>query len=204
MHTARMSTTHRVLSQDETIQLLLGCSGRPDATVPIRHDFVQKGIVRAPEPGPFAGLVSGHARRALALFLLIHAVASGRDFSIAEWATTWARILGLYHDRSGPQAVSRVWKRLEDDKLIERARGKGGRTKITVLLEDGSGKPYTRPHERYLKLPYEYWTAPERWYSKLSLAANAMLLICLTKMKEPFDLPLDQVPKWYGISDKTV
>jgi hypothetical protein len=195
----------QVLSQEETIGLLLVRSQRPHARVPLRETFVQK---RTPsgtrKGGPLTTLVRD--ARGLELLLLTHAVASAGDFSVTEWATTWARTIGLFDPASGPTAVSRTWKRLEDGRLIRRARGQGGKAQITVLREDGSGRKYTHPHkngERYFQLPFEYWTAPERWYASLTMPGKVMLLVTLSLREEEFSLPQDKVPDWYEISADT-
>jgi hypothetical protein len=72
------------------------------------------------------------------------------------------------------------------------------------LREDGLGKSYTYPKgtgrdERYFKMPYEYWTADQRWYRTLSFRAKVMLLVSLS-LSVDFVLPTERVPRWYGIS----
>lgn len=205
-----MSSSIERLSQHETIALLLQRSGRPTKAVPIRSTFVQRGTNLKPKPGPLASLVAGRRGRPLDLLLLVHAVASAGDFSVTEWSTTWARCIGLFDDSSGPTAVSRCWKCLQDERLIKRGRGEKGKARITVLREDGSGRRYSHPwgkgkqkKELYFQLPYEYWDEEHRYHLSLSLPGKAMLLIALSMTKEQFSLPQERVPQWYGISADT-
>lgn len=120
----------------------------------------------------------------------------------------WGRALGLATDADGgAAAISKVWARL-DDKHHLLSRGRHGRlSKIVSLREDGSGLAYTYPtgasrDERYLKLPFEYWTNPAGWYQSMSLPAKAMLLVALT-LRPGFVLPAERAPAWYGISSDT-
>lgn len=199
-------TTRKVLGQVETIGMLLDRSQRPTRTVPIRNTFVQQGAQRSPKPGPLATLVKHRDDRALGLFLIALAVASGGDHSVTEWATTWARTFGVFKETPGRAAVSRAWNRLEKLKLIKRQRAELGKTRVTLLREDGSGNEYRHAHrssERYFQLPFEYWTSDERWHDTLTLPAKSVLLIALSFRSVEFALPQDQVPKWYGISADT-
>jgi hypothetical protein len=196
-------SSQQVLSQPETIGLLLARSKRPDDMVPIRNTFLQQGTQSNPTPGPLKPLVERGDDRALELFLLAHAVASGGDRTITEWSFTWSRGIGVFNERAGRVAVSRAWHRLEMLNLISRSRGTQGRTQVTVLREDGSGKRYQHPHakeERYFKLPFEYWLGPERWHQTLTMPAKAMLFVALSLTQEEFPMPQDKVPRWYGWS----
>jgi hypothetical protein len=187
-------------TQQETIEELLARSKRE--AVPIRWSFVQRGTRKRPQPGPLAEFVGHHDERALDLYLLVHAAASAARWNVELPARVWARMLDL-HDASGPSAVSKTWKRLEDRDLINRDRVQR-RASITLLREDGHGDPYTHPgagpksaREPYLKLPYAYWE--DGWYRKLRLPGKAMLLIALS-LEDDFILPEDKAKPWYGIS----
>ncbi|MFI7246192.1 hypothetical protein [Streptomyces qinglanensis] len=192
------------LGQPETIKLILDRSQRPTRTVPIRRAFLQreasKGGIKS--PGALATLVRRSAKRPLDLYLLLSAVTSGGDFSVTEWSTTWARSVGIFDEAAGTTAVSRAWKVLKDLQLIFRVRGEGGKSTITKLHEDGSGRPYTSPGENlgdpYFQLPYEYWD--KDWHNALSLPGKAMLLIALNQRKLEFTLPQERMYEWYGIS----
>lgn len=193
------------LSQEATIRLLLERSKRPTRTVPIRRQFLQQGSSGAVTPGPLRSLVRRSQPRALDLYLLISAVTSNGDFSVTEWAATWARSIGNHDETSGTIAVSRAWKALRDLKLIDRKRGEAGKAVITKLREDGSGDPYTPPGsgsgDPYFQLPFEFWE--HGLHESLSLPGKAMLLITLSQRKERFVLPQDRMPTWYGISADT-
>lgn len=187
-------------TQQETIEDLLARSKRN--AVPIRWSFVQRGTRMRPQPGPLAGFVGHHDERALDLYLLAHAAASAAPWNVDLPAGVWARMLGL-EGPGGPSAVSKIWKRLEDRGLVDRARVQR-RASITLLREDGDGDPYTHPgagpksaREPYLKLPYAYWE--DGWYQKLRLPGKAMLLIALS-LEDDFILPEDKAKPWYGIS----
>ncbi|MEV0275215.1 hypothetical protein AB0I22_02345 [Streptomyces sp. NPDC050610] len=193
------------LPQRDTIRLLLERSSRPNRTVPIRREFLQKGPKGTPTPGQLCELVRKSQPRALDLYLLVSAVTSGGDFDVTEWATTWARSVGNYDETAGPTTVSRAWKALLNLKLIERKRGEKGKATIIKLREDGSDTPYTPPSssggDPYFQLPYEYWD--HSLNESLSLPGKAMLLITLSQRKERFTLPQDRMPSWYGISADT-
>lgn len=190
-------------SQDEVVEAFLARSKR-GGSVPIRNAFVQGGQQASPAPGPLAGLVRRHDERALDLKLLHQCVAVGGGHDVTAAAVTWARALGLYHPNQGPAAVSKVWHRLADAGLVRKERS-GRLAEVTLLKEDGSGAPYTHPYrarERYFKVPFEYWTADERWYRTLSLPAKAVLLIALS-LRTEFYLPVEKAKEWYGISRDT-
>jgi hypothetical protein len=89
--------------------------------------------------------------------------------------------------------------------LIQRER-KGRLTNVRLRREDGKA-PYHSPtgngkEERFLKLPFAFWLDPERWYERLSMPGQAMLLISLAS-KPTFTLPIDKVYDWYGVSRNT-
>jgi hypothetical protein len=189
-----------VATQQETISALLERSNRTD--VPIRKTFLQQGQGKKRDPGPVASLVSHHDERALDLYLLVHAIASGGDFDVTLAAGTWARALGLSASKSSLSAVSKAFRRLDDLGLLTRRRD-GSRSKVTLLDESGSGDDYTHPATRrqaYLKLPHAYWDG--QWHLTLDLPAKVVLLIALS-LDDGFILPIDRVPAWYGISADT-
>lgn len=199
-------TSHPLAAdQDETVDDLLRTSARSSRSVPLRRVFIQQGPQREPRPGPLAALLRAHDERGLDLFLLHHAAASADPWDVTRGAQVWARTLGLHRDGdAGVAAVSKTWRRLEENHALIRRARRGRLAKITALREDGLGKAYTYPtggkrDERYFKLPYAYWTAEQRWYRILSFRAKAMLLVSLS-LPAGFVLPTDRVPDWYGIS----
>jgi len=198
-------------TDDETRAALLDRSGRNFA--PIRSPFVQKPPGSASRHGPLSNFVRSRDLRGLrAEILLLGIISSGA--SDQGWSTTlalpvWARAFGTTRDATGPSAtnaVSKILRRLEDRQLIERSRhGRHRQVRITLLREDGSGQPYTRPtgsddRNRFLQLPHAFWR--DGWWEALDLPATAMLLVALHE-KAVFRLPTERVPDWYGWSADT-
>ncbi|MFI8392936.1 hypothetical protein [Streptomyces sp. NPDC085540] len=143
--------------------------------------------------------------RALDVYLLFGAVTPSGDFSATEWSTSWARSLGIFDEKTGGAAVSRAWRALKDLKIVATTRGDGRRTKVTKLLEDGTGEPYEPPGTTgapYFQLPFAYWE--NGLNTKLSLPGKAMLLIALSLRKSEFPLVHTTIHDWYGINKQTV
>lgn len=88
-------------------------------------------------------------------------------WSVDEPAGVWARALGTDRTATGKaatNAVSKVFRRLEDRNLITRSRADGGReVRITLLDPDGSGGPYDRPRARHLRLTHRYFYCFYDW-----------------------------------------
>jgi hypothetical protein len=189
-----------VISQQEQVEALIEKSLR-SATVSIRRTFLQQGHRSEVKPGPLSILVHHHDERALDLYLLTRLVAGNEPFKAQLPAGVWARALGL-RGPSGVAAVSRMWQRLGNLRLI--ARGRHGRSaSVTLLLEDGSGDPFTRLGGRadpYLRIPLEYWR--DGWYRQMDLPTKAILLIALGQ-RDDFNLPSGWVFRWYGLSPDT-
>ena len=194
-------------SAHETVDAIVADAKRTD--VPIRLEFAQSiSVDGAPELGPLADFVRTGDRRALVLWMLALTKASGDDFTVTLPATVWARAMGfdLPDSKSARTAISKAWMRLERRRLIARHRS-GRLTRVVLLREDGSGRPYEQTpgaaRERYLKIPHAFWLlGPEshrRWYETLALPEIAMLIIART-MGNRFRLPLESVSSWYGIS----
>lgn len=196
--------------RDEVVDALVVRAKRRGGGVAIRNSFVQRGKQASPLPGPLSRLVKNHDERALDLYLMLRLVTSSDEvtgaWDVALSAQTWSDGLGLpAGDNDGTAAVSKAWRRLADRGLIARER-KGNAANVTLLHESGEGQEYTYPggqgSGRYFKLSEHFWTDEERWYRTLSLSAKAMLLIA-SSLKPGFSLPLEQAPKWYGISPDT-
>jgi hypothetical protein len=190
--------------QQEAIAALLDSAGRHTKSVPLRNTFVQRGTQRQPEPGALAGLVRSHGDRALELYLLLRASASSSPWDVTRDARVWARLLGLPTPKDdGANAVSKLWRSLDQTHHLVRRQRRGRLLEVTPLLEDGTRRPYAYPKggkpDLYFKLPYAYWTAPQAWYRTLSLPAKAVLLIGMS-LKPDFVLPTEKAPRWYGVS----
>ncbi len=193
-------------SGEETRAFLLTRSKRRSA--PISKLFVQAPLGTVPRHGPLSTFVRHRDLRALRAMLLLLGIISSGD-GPDGWSTTlpiavWARAFDTTLDAtpaSASTAASKVLARLEDRRLIERTRrGRERKIRVTLLREDGSGEPYTRPTSRFLQLPHAYWL--DGWYRKLDLPATAMLLVALHE-KPGFRLPTERVPDWYGWSADT-
>jgi hypothetical protein len=163
-----------------------------------------------------ATLVSSRSAHYLDAFLLIHAFASSSEPYEAWYpAQTWARVLGLDEsaglgDGDGLESAKAQWSKvtgkLVELKLICRKRGAKNLMSYVLLNESGDGSEYTRPRERtttdpgWFTVPHLYWTGD--FYKTLDMPAKAMLLIAMSS-KDEFELPLDRVKEWYGISKST-
>jgi hypothetical protein len=193
-----------MVGQADTIAALLDRSRR--AELPIRRTFVQQ-RARGGGAGPLAAFVRHRRVRALDLYLLAHAVASGAPFTVTFPAAVWVRALGLTPGSSSETLVSRTWTWLESEGLIG-TRRVGRMREVTILREDGSGEPYRHPGEEgavdrghYFKLPYAYWHG--NYNNRLSLPAKAVLLIALS-LRDDFLLPGERAQDWYGVSRDTI
>ncbi len=202
------------VGQDDTIRMLLDQSKRSGRAVPIRRAFVQDaepGLRLVTRPGPFPKLLRSPER--LELFLLIHCVTASADWGVTARSETWGRATGISFATNGTAsaAVSRHLARLKDLKLISTAPD-GRMTRITKLLEDGSGAPYSLPSgsdqgtrkDTYFRVPFAYWE--QHYYKTLSMPAKAMLFIFLA-MRSPFSIIMRkdrEFADWYGVSPSTV
>lgn len=192
--------------QQAAIAALLERSGRD--WVPIRRSFTQLRS-KGGGAGPLSWFVSQRRRRALDLYLLVHAAASKDPWDVALPASVWARMLGL-EGSGGLSTVSRQWTWLEKRQLLSTQRRDALRA-ATLLREDGSGAAYwhpgvapteeEKPEGDYFVLPYAYWRLglPDR----IDLPTKAVLLIALSR-PDDFILPLQHASKWYGISPDSI
>lgn len=179
---------------------------------PLRQTFIQQKIDGASAAGPLARFVTAGDRTALLLYFLALTKASREPWDVALHSAVWARALGL-PEPTGHTArgrVSKAWTRLVDRKLVVRSRRK--RTaQFTLLLEDGSGNPYTRPSgrsNRFINVPHALWTdgpanGSSRWFEDLSLPELSFLIIALSNL-DSFPLPVERGPNYYGISADTL
>jgi hypothetical protein len=186
--------TPDIATPRETVHALLNKAKRLKGGAPIRRSFVQQGTRARPKPGPLAPLVRNRDRRALDLYLLLRAVVSAEPFESHRGAGVWARALRVTGVSADEAAVSKIWTRLSDLKLVSRSKY-GRLANIIVLSEDGSGDPFLPPWEvgdPYLQLPVSYWlNEQEEWSASLSLPAKAMLLIALS-LPRSFILPVEK------------
>ncbi len=214
MHTGpvnKLDADESPASEDETRSALLDRSKRDFA--PVNKLFVQAAPGSASRPGPLATFVRNRDPRGLHAYLLLLGITSSGD-SPDGWSTTlpigvWARAFGTTRDTStsasATSAVSKILTRLEQRSLVTRQRhGRARKIRVTLLREDGTGQPYTRPGkgntDRFLRLPHAFWR--DGWHEQLDLPATAMLLVALHE-KNNFELPTERIPEWYGWSADT-
>ncbi|GAP61414.1 conserved hypothetical protein [Arthrobacter sp. Hiyo1] len=197
-------------TEDDTRAALLERSNRPFA--PIGKVFVQAPQGNTKRHGPLSQFVRKGDLRGLRAQLLLYGIISS-DAHDDGWSTTlpiqvWARAFDTTRTaspQSAANAASKILARLEERQLVIRARkGRERNVRVTLLREDGSGKPYQRPslnnEDRFFRLPHIFWT--DGWYEQLDLPATAMLLVALHE-KPGFQLPTEKVPLWYGWSADT-
>lgn len=208
--------SERVMTQEESIEYLLGRSKRKDDTFPIRREFLQarvEGLLGEPTtgPGPLSKLL--RAPHALELLLLVYAVTTGGDFGVTERSQLWARAAGIYMlpDRNASVAVSRQWQHLEKLGLIKRRQH--GRFKRIIKRHEcglGGGRlsvAYSTPTgvkgDVYFRVPFAYWR--EGWHQKLDIPGKAVLLAAMSRRRETFTLPQDtRGARALGLSRHTV
>lgn len=180
-------------------------------------------LVQLPDDEPERSSTVGWAvqnrrQRELVLYLLILTCwpwLHKREKPIA--AQVWVRALTSTHKNAltwSPSSLSRAWRALEKQGLIERERvGQGVR--ITLCREDGvSGEeqgslfysPPTGQRDRrntYFILPDLFWH--DELFAKLTLPGLAMFLVIAkeTSQNDEAWLSLKDMPEWYGISQKS-
>ncbi|MBB5077506.1 hypothetical protein [Nonomuraea endophytica] len=181
------------------------------SAVPLRKTFVQKEPGQEPRHGPLHVFVKNKDLRGLRAYLMVVAASSGENDD--GWTTSldslvWARLLDAHETATEQSARTAAWRalgRLEDRRLIRRARGRRVTDiQVTLLREDGSGDTYTRPgiadKDRYLQLPVAFWR--RGWDAKLDLPAMAMLLT-VAREKPWSTFPGSMMQRWYGWSEDT-
>jgi len=155
-----------------------------------------------------ARFVTAGDRTGLVLYFLALTKASTEPWDVALHSAVWARALG-FSDPTAPASrarVSKAWSRLVERNLVRRGR-RNRMAEFTLLCEDGSGDPYTRPTTSFIKVPHELWIDgpdPEtRWYEALRLPELTFLVIGLSNL-DYFPLPVERGPHYYGISADTL
>jgi hypothetical protein len=178
---------------------------------PLRKVFVQLPKDSTVRPGMLAPFVTAGDLRGLRAYLIIVAASSGQNDQ--GWTTeldsfVWARLFDAHLHADHAIARTAAWRtltRLQDKGLITCSRTKGSRNiAVTLLREDGTRAPYTRPgvsdKDAYLQLPIAFWT--KGYDEKVNLPGMAMLLaICAARSWAAF--PAEWMPTWYGWSPDT-
>ncbi|HEU5062698.1 MAG TPA: hypothetical protein VFT79_06035 [Solirubrobacterales bacterium] len=196
----------RVASPAETVHELLRGRGTRRNFVPLARSFLQQPRPGG-GPGPLSRFVVSRRKRALDLYLLIHAVASSPPHDVTLPAKVWARALDMPPSAASAVQISKTLSWLESERLLESTRV-GNLRRVVLLADDGSGRAYRHPAAEpaefrvgYLKLSHDYWL--EQWHRSLDLPATAVLLIALS-LPDEFRLPQHHGAEWYGISRDTV
>lgn len=191
---------------NETVDAIASSTQR-DA-FPLRRTFIQQKHGRSSLPGPLATFVSSGDHTGLSLYFLAITKASKAPWDVSLHSAVWARGLGLPdpHGNAARARVSKAWSRLVERKLVSRGR-RQRIAEFTLLSEDGSGDPYTRPKTDFINVPHELWTAgptaSTRWYQVLNLPELSFLIIGLSNL-DFFPLPAERGPEYYGISADTI
>lgn len=191
-----------IASQTETVAAILRESKRP-GRIPIRKSFVQTGVGVGAAPGLLAEFTRRGRSSAFDQYLLFLAWASGGKHDVRRDSRIWARAVVGRDDEAARRTISRNWRFLKELKLVSTSRA-GRLTKVVLLQEDGSVKPYKYPSTtgaQYFQLPFAYWA--DGWYADLGLPGKAVLLISLSLL-DFFRLPSDRGPSWYGMSPSTI
>ncbi|UWE10207.1 hypothetical protein [Actinacidiphila bryophytorum] len=199
------------VSGRDTRKAVLERGTRPN--VPLRSVFVQAPLGSASRHGRLKEFVRRSDLRALRAFLIVVACCSKENAD--GWTTThdsavWARLLDTgvaATDQAARTAAWRTFKRLQDDHRLVRCTRKPGSKMISVTLlrEDGSGEPYTRPDgktpaDRFINIPSTFWTSG---YDEQVDVPSLALLLTVAKEKPWCELPADKAPAWYGWSEDT-
>lgn len=196
-------------STNETVDAIAGSTQRSE--FPLRRTFLQQKVGGKSVPGPLSGLVSAGDRTALLLYFLAVTKASEEPWDVSLHSAVWARALGLPNPMSEVTRgrISKAWTRLVARRLVSRSR-RNRMAEFTLLAEDGTGEPYTRPASGFIKVPHALWThgpdgegGVDRWYQVLRLPEFTFLVIGLSQL-DYFPLPAERAPDYYGISADTV
>lgn len=168
------------------------------ARAPRRTDIpLRAAFVRQDEPDavpPLAALVRTGGRGAavpLKLYLGIVWLASAPPFDVPPLSPrVWAELLDLQEPSGrGKRRITAGLTKLEEHGLIAVERRRGEASKVRLLLEDGSGRPYSaipstdyvlgskKSRQRYIKLNTRLWTRGH--IQSMSAKALAMLLVIL-------------------------
>lgn len=175
---------------------------------PVRKILVQRPSEAAERPSTIGEMVSERQENALRLLLL--ALAFQPLEGLALPPQRWAGLVNCSSKLACSQSqLARAIKQLQDRRLVVRD-GTTHLFGLVPLMEDGSGQGYTRPTAKgavvgkgFFIVPHDAWTSG--LIDNLRLPGLAMFLISLhdTHQKPSFQVPLDKMAKWYGVSERT-
>lgn len=182
------------------------------STVPLRRVFVQRPPGEGSRHGPLKEFIANGDERGARAYLIT--VAANSQVNEDGWTTeldslVWARLFDAHLFTATEQGARttawRILNRLADRGLVKLTRARGSRKiSVTLLREDGSRDPYTRPgitdKDAYLRLPIAFWT--KGYDAKVSLPGLAMLL-AIAAEKPWHAFPAERMDEWYGWSADT-
>jgi hypothetical protein len=181
-------------------------------SVPVRPSFARD--LRETKAAPMGKLIAMGGRGAevpLKLYLALIWRSSKKPFTTEYSVRKWAELLALPDpSKNGARRVADALKTLSDHNLISLQHRRGESSVVTLLREDGSGKPYTVPRgsngDHYFQIPAQMWISGQ--LQKLSAPGLAMLMAVLAeqnrdKPDEPVWWSTTRFPGRYGISSAT-
>lgn len=174
---------------------------------PLLKVFVQKPSESPTRHSLLGEMVTARQETALRLYLLSLALVPLAE-SLPLWR--WAELTNANPKlRCSHSQLRRAIHQLEERGLAKRT-GAERIFGIAPLREDGSGDKYVRPGaggadvgKGFFIIPDEAWTTG--LIDNLRLPGLAMFLVCLhdTHQRPSFQVPLDKMSPWYGISERT-
>lgn len=184
---------------------LLGDARRGYAMV--RKIFVQQARESGSRPSLLGEMVRTRQETALRLLLLVLALEPLDGLTLPPGR--WAALLSAEGKPCTSDQLSRAVRQLEDRHLIIR-RGTSRMPGFVPLQEDGSRATYSRPNSVGSKGGKGFFIVPDEFWSsglvdRLRLPGVAMFLVCLhdTHQRPAFQVTLEKMPDWYGISERT-
>jgi hypothetical protein len=172
----------------------------------IRRTFIRRLGGDTSSAPPLAFLLQGGrgADARLSLLLSLLWVASGDPYDTRFPARYWAEFLDLPDPaHAGARRISSALRWLEARRLVSIERVPGEQPIVTLLMEDGSGRPYIHParaqrigellpeEHLYVWLPYTFFA--NGWLAALSARAVAMLLVL--RDVQPFHEVVSDTPE---------
>jgi hypothetical protein len=149
----------------------------------------------------------------LKLYLSLLWFACGDRHSVEWQASHWADLLGLPdRDAKGKRRIQEAFGWLQSNRFIVVTQRPGKHPTITILNEDGSGAPYSKPgltavkggEPTYRQMSHEWWT--NGWIAELDGASIVTWLVYQDESGKQSDfvwLTPDQSLLRYGLSIDT-
>lgn len=178
-------------SRSAASEIYASSGRRVDA--PVRRRFVRSD--NASRPSPMISIYRGGRGGDVAIRLYVALIwrSARPPFDSTESAAAWATLLDLDDPTgNGARRVRAALKKLSAAKLIRVEADPGRVSRIVLLREDGSGKPYQLPStaftaargsrrdvHRYFKVPTNLWLDGQ--FQSLSGPALVMLMIFLAE-----------------------